>query len=108
MILDWHVNERESADLVAQFLPPVQRYLDAASADPVWLQLEEKSATGWNPYPPIAGFDLSMEDYLLFPELSPLAPLAMAYHLGERILVYPAGFIAVVQLNSNYSIARIS
>ena len=103
MILDWQVNERADPSHVAEFLPAPQAYLDAASIDPVWLQLHDY----WNLYPPTAGFELSVEDYLLYPELPPLAPLAMAYHLGERVLVYPAGFIAVVQLNGDYTIGRL-
>lgn len=105
--LDWHINERCDASLVRQFLPPLWQYTDGNSADPLWLQIDERSQSGWQPYAPIAGFEMSVEDYLLYPEMPPLEPLAMAHHLGERILVYPAGFVAIVQLNGDYSIARV-
>jgi hypothetical protein len=107
MILDWHINERVDPTLIRQFLPPIQTYTRGDTTDPLWLQLQERAPNGWNPLPAHASFEMSMEEHLLYPEMPPLEPLAMAYHLGERILVYPAGFVAIVQLNGDYSIARV-
>jgi hypothetical protein len=106
--LDWYVNADLPPDVATQAVGALPLYLDADSADPAWLQIEEASRSGWNPHGTPEGFELHMDDILTFPGLPPVPPAAYAYHLGEKILAYPAGWVVIVQLNQSYSIARVS
>jgi len=108
MTLDWQINERADPALIRAWLPPAQAYTDASSTEPLWLQLENKAKGGWHPLSADRGVILGADDYLMMPGLAPLAPVAYAVHLGERIFVYPAAFICLVQLGGAYSIGRIS
>lgn len=105
---DWLVNDYYPEDEQRLHLGAIPTYLNAASSDPIWLQLQENSRSGWNPVPPGAGFQFSQDDVLLYPGLPPLSPVAMATHLGERIFIYPANFVLILQLNQDYSLARVS
>lgn len=107
MILDWHLNTQEPADWVRRWLPPIQAYTRADSADPLWYQLQH-TAERYTPYDGSRGFAFSEDQYLCFRGLDPLAPVAYAYHLGERIFVYPANFVVILQLNGDYTVARVS
>lgn len=104
-ILDWYINDNvRDAQAHLGLLPT---YITSASTDPAWLQIEEHSRSGWNPHLTPKGFGLVHDDYLTFPGLPPLAPAAYAYHLGEKILAYPAGWVVIVQLNGQFSCARV-
>jgi hypothetical protein len=103
--LDWQLNGRYPRP--EEHLNPLQNFISGASVDPVWRQIEENTPLGWQPASPTMGFELSADDYLIYPSVPPLAPAAMAWHLGEKVLVYPAGFVCVVQLNGDFTVARI-
>lgn len=103
--LDWHINSRypDAEALCGRIL----RYIDADSADEIYRQLDANSISGWHPEPPSYGWELSADDCIRFPGLPPLQPCAMAVHLGERIYIYPAGFVCIVQLSGAFSIGRV-
>lgn len=105
--LDWMVNDQFPGDEQRQYMGGIPTYLDGNSTDPLWLQLDERSRSGWNPIPPGQGFQFAADDTLLYPGLPPLQPVAMATHLGERIFIYPAGFVLILQLNQDFSLARV-
>jgi hypothetical protein len=50
---------------------------------------------------------LTGDDYLVYTGLPPIPPAAMAWHGSERILVYPAGWVVVVTLGGDFTVARI-
>lgn len=105
MILDWYISSTYPDP--AAYLGPLPGYISGASSDQIWQQLSDNSISGWHPEPP-GDWQLSADDELLFPGLPPLQPTAYAYHLGEKILAYPAGFVCIVQLSSAFTVARIS
>lgn len=107
MILDWQVNAREPEAEVRRWLPAIQAYTRADSTDPLWFQLEH-TAERYTPMDASKGFEFSADEYLCYRGLDPLAPVAMAHHLGERIFVFPAHFVVIVQLNGDYTVARVS
>jgi len=104
--LDWHLNDRYPHP--EQYLGPITRYLDADSSLPCWTQLDEAAPHGWNPQLPGQGWELTADDRLVYPGLPPLAPAAFALHLGERIFIYPPGWVCIVQLGGAYSIGRLA
>lgn len=107
MTLDWHENISVAPTLVRQWLPPIAAYTNADSSDPLWLQLQS-TAEVYAPLPASKLFQFAVDEYLCYPGLEPLAPVAYAAHLGERIFVYPAGFVVILQLNGDYTVARVS
>lgn len=106
-ILDWHLNtlvpDAES------HLGRIPLLIDPECADPVWLQVQTNYPQGWNP---VLGDDrkkwtLTADDYLIYPGLPPVAPSACAWLRSERVLVYPAGWVVVVELGGDFTVARI-
>lgn len=107
-ILDWHLNDQYGNDALTH-LGRIPLLLDPNCADPVWLQVQENYPGGWNP---VLGeergkWTLTADDYLIYPGLPPVAPAAMAWLRSERILVYPAGWLVVVELGGQFTVARI-
>jgi hypothetical protein len=103
--LDWYLNEDYPNP--EEFLGGLPRYINSQSTDPIWLQLNDNSRSGWHPNLTPHGFELSADEHLLFPGFPPLAPAAYAWHLGEKVLAYPAGWICLVQLGGAFSVARV-
>ena len=103
--LDWHLNDRYPNP--ETYLGSIPTVLDALDPDPIYRQFDRRSPGGWWPELPDKGWQLTADDALLFPGLPPLMPAAHAWHLGEKVLVYPAGWVCVVQLGGSYTIARI-
>lgn len=107
-ILDWHLNNQYGSKAL-EHLGRIPLLLDPNRADPVWLQVQENYPQGWCPVlgDERAKWALTADDYLIYPGLPPLAPAAMAWLRSERILVYPAGWIVVVTLDGDFTVARI-
>lgn len=108
-ILDWHFNTQYSEADVRAYLGRIPLLFDPDCADPVWLQVQTNYPQGWQP---VLGeerskWTLTGDDYLIYPGLPPVAPVAMAWLRSERILVYPAGWIVVVDLKNDFTVARI-
>lgn len=106
-ILDWHHNTRSYTESEAlAHLGRIPLLINPECADPVWLQVQDNYPGGWNPELP-GGWKLVGDDYLIYPGLPPVAPAAMAWLRSEKILVYPAGWIVVVGLGGDFTVARI-
>jgi hypothetical protein len=109
-ILDWHLNRNYKPADARQHLGRIPLLINPDSPDPIYRQIEDNYPAGWQP---VAGLErekwtLTFDDYLIYPGLPPLAPAAMAQHAGERVLVYPAGWVVVVNdLNGEFTVARI-
>ena len=108
-ILDWHINTCYKDADARQHLGRIPLLLDPNCEDSVWLQVQANYPQGWNP---VLGderskWTLTGDDYLVYPGLPPAAPVAMAWHRQERVLVYPAGWLVVVTLGGDFTVARV-
>lgn len=107
--LDWHLNDNYPGDEQRLALGRIPSYLTRDTADALWMQLDERATSGWNPQiVKDMGWELSADECLIYKGLPPLPPVAYATHLGEKILVYPAGWVVIVQLGGKFSVARVS
>lgn len=106
-ILDWNLNNAYGNEALT-YLGPIPEYLSPDDNRPAYEQLEERSICGWHPEPPENGWMLLADDYVVYPGLRAMPPVAMAWLRDEKILVYPAGWICVVQRNGEFSIARMT
>ena len=106
-VLDWHLNDRYPDAM--QHLGRIPLLVDPNCADPIWLQVQDNYPQRWNPVlaDERAKWTLTADDYLIYPGLPPLAPVAMAWHGSERLLVYPAGWVVVAELGGDFTVARI-
>jgi hypothetical protein len=109
-ILDWRLNSQYSEADGRLYLGRIPLLINPQCADPVWQQVQDNYPAGWQP---VMGTDrekwhLMGDDYLRHDGLPPVAPVAMAYHQRERIIVYPAGWIVVVDDSTGeFTVARI-
>lgn len=108
-VLDWHFNTRYPEDECRQHLGRIPLLLDPNCADPVWQQVQDNYPQGWCP---VLGderekWTLTADHYLIYPGLPPVPPAAMAWLRSEQVLVYPAGWVVVVTLDGNFTVARI-
>lgn len=108
-ILDWHSSGLYSEADTRQHLGRIPILINPDCADPVWLQVQTNYPDGWQPV--VDGerekWSLTGDSYLLYPGLPPLAPAAMAWHKSEQVLVYPAGWLVVVDLEGTFTLARV-
>lgn len=109
-ILDWHMNTTSYSLAEAQLhLGRIPLLLNPNCADPVWQQVQDNYPAGWNPA--LADerrkWTLTADDYLIYSGLPPVAPAAMAWLRSEKVLVYPAGWVVVVELGGDFTVARI-
>lgn len=109
-VLDWHHNTASYSEADCKlYLGRIPILLDPDCADPVWLQVQTNYPGGWNP---VLGderdkWTFTADQYLIYPGLPPLAPAAMAWLRSEQVLVYPAGWLVVVDLEGSFTVARI-
>jgi hypothetical protein len=108
-VLDWHLNAHYKEADAHEYLGRIPTLIDPDSNDPVWQQVQDNYPYGWQP---VLGderskWTLTGDEYLIYPGLPPAAPAAMAWHRSEKILVYPGAWVVVVQLNEDFTVARI-
>lgn len=108
-VLDWYLNDRYSEADARAHLGRIPLLIDPNCADPVWLQVNDNYPEGWHP---VQGeertkWTLTADDYLIYSGLPPLAPAAKAWLRSERILVYPAGWVVVVEVEGQFTVVRI-
>lgn len=98
MPLDWHVNDNYPN--AESFIGPCS-FASASSSDGLQQQLADHLLI-------IPGkFQFNVDDTLAMPgNVAPLAPAAMAIHLGERIFCYPLGFVVITQLTGAFAVFR--
>lgn len=102
-ILDWHINLNYPNDI--SLLGPLPGLITPASQDNAAQQLADNLF--WNPEPDDGRWTLLADDALLHTGLPPITPVAMAHLHGERILIYPAGWVVVAQLNGEFAVCRM-
>lgn len=98
--LNWHLNDN--------YLSPESAIgpCAIASSDSI-AGLQEQLASVLYVVP--GAFTLNADDTLAMAGgLAPVAPIAMALHLGEYIFIYPHGFVAITQLNGQFGVFRIA
>jgi hypothetical protein len=84
----------------------IPSFLDAADSRPAAEQFDAhyQHGGGWRPVP---GFELQGGRILHYPGDPPLHPLAMIVLPGELVLIYPYGFVAVIQPGGAFEVARM-
>lgn len=106
-VLDWHINDQYPETDARQYLGRIPLLLNPQCDDPVWLQVQDNYPGGWQPVLDREKWTLTADEYLIYPGLPPVAPAAMAWLRSEKILVYPAGWVVVVALGGDFTVARI-
>ena len=101
-LLDWQISDYPQAESEIRNIPLLFDADNPASLDHQLASIHP----GIEPAPP-SFFSLSFDFCLLKEEMPPLQPIAQASHLGERIFIYPAGFIVILQLNQSFKAYRL-
>lgn len=81
-------------------------WIDQDNPAPVAQQIHKHyiHGGGWEPF---KGFTLHQDNVLTYPGDPPMAPLAEARLRDELVLFYPHSWVAVVQPDRSFEIARI-
>jgi hypothetical protein len=84
----------------------IPHFLSDANTDSAREQLHRAytHGGGWNP---MTGFKLLDNDKLKFPGDPPLKPLAELRLRDERIVVYESEFVAIIQPDRSFEVARM-
>lgn len=102
-MLSWYINDRyPDAKQMLGIIPMLLSEYDLA---PAWEQLRE-SLGRWNPEPP-GLWTLAEDNALIHTGLPPVMPVATAMLRSERILIYPADWLVIVQPSGEYTVARL-
>lgn len=99
-ILDWQINTHYQVDHVGNRT----LVIDADNPTSAATQL---LAAGCPYAPPNLGWSITADDCLIRPGAPPLPPAAFAMHFGERIYIYPFGYVAVMQLNGAFTLFHL-
>lgn len=96
------LHPRATADTLG-FIPS---FLSEDDPDPAWKQIHKNygHGGGWRSQD---GFALTPSDCLRYPGDPPLQPLARTHLRDERILFYPYSFVAIIQPDRSFDVARI-
>lgn len=110
-MLDWNFNGRlvdaHGLPAVISAVGYIPSFVSADDPRPAWEQFDERYVFGgWNPALP-GKWKLMADDYLHFPGDPPLEPIAMAFIREEKIIIYPHAWVAIVQPNGDFSVARL-
>jgi hypothetical protein len=105
--LDWQVNENYPKDFVLNALGPVPNLLNANDVRQVHEQLNEILAAGWNPEGDKLGWQFNADESLSYPGMPPVMPVAFAQHGLEKVYMYPAQWMVILQLDGSYQVGRI-
>lgn len=103
-VLDWHLNGHVPD--AYQHLGRIPLLFDPSGGE-AWLQISDNYPAGFNPEPGDRGWMLTADDYLAYPGLPAAQPSAFAMLGQERLLVYPAGWLVIVQPKGDFTVVRI-
>ena len=93
-----------TADMLGPFLPFFLRKDDPRKAAE---QFNERyHHGGWRSFGK-GQFKLSAANHLKYPGDPPLAPLAMCKLRDELVVLYPAEFVAIIQPDRSFDVARL-
>jgi len=111
-ILDWHINTAAAKlgyrtnDIFA-LLGYIPTFVFESDPRPAWEQFNERYVFGgWNPMLP-GGWQMDQDNNLLYPGDPPLIPLASTMLRDEQIVVYAHSFVAIIQRDGSFSVARM-
>jgi len=103
-ILDWYLNNNVKDAM--EHLGRIPLLFNPQSSDDAWLQLEENYPDGYQPQTGDA-WTLTNDEYLIYKGMPPCPPSATAYLRHEKLLVYAGGWLAIVQPDGSYTLARV-
>jgi len=109
-ILDWEYNDQYSPRELAEHLGDLPTYIFRDDLRAALDQINERSRTGWETRQNTeAGrWSLMADEMLVYTGLPALAPAARAQHMGDTILAYPLGFVAISHADGTFSVARVA
>lgn len=92
----------------AYALGSIPGWLDVDDPRPAREQLDEgyKFAGGWQPMQS-PGLKISDRNAMLYPGDPPQAPLAMAMLRDEVVILYPHGFVGIIQPDRSFEVCRM-
>jgi hypothetical protein len=96
----WAMLVDAPAEDVLGYIPS---FLSEDDPRPAREQFDEHYIGGWHPQD---GFTMKGK-YLLFPGDPPLEPLAFTMFGEEAIIMYPHSYVAIVQPDSSFQVARM-
>jgi len=84
----------------------IPTFLNENDPDPAWRQIDKNygHGGGWNPQ---NGFRMTASRSLLYPGDPPMVALAVAQLREEKIYVYDYGYVAILQPDGLYEVARV-
>lgn len=97
IIIAYHPN---AADLCG-FIP---HFLDETDERPAREQFEERYIGGWHPF---NGFTMEKDKSLTYPNDRPVHVVASIEFHGETIYIYPHAWVAIVQQDGTFEVARM-
>lgn len=95
----WYAISPNAKDLLG-FIPC---FLDEQDARPAREQIADRYVAGWSLFP---GFRLGESMDLLYEGDPPLSPAAWTRLRDELIVVYPYGWVAIIQPDETFEVAR--
>jgi len=93
-------------DVTPDHVGLIPTFLDVNDPEPAAKQIDKnyQHGGGWHPS---KGFKLTKKFALVYPGDPPLVPLAMSQLRDETILIYPYGYVAIVQPNHDFEASRV-
>jgi hypothetical protein len=84
----------------------IGEFLSLDDARPAAEQIDQHYISGWRPQ---HGFAMAIYDGFkaLYPGDPPLLPLAVVSFRDELLVMYPYGYLGIVQSDESYEIARV-
>ena len=101
MHLDWTLHHPKMTMEHLGFIPT---FLSLADPRPAKEQFDTAYVGGWSPFPK---FTLHPNKTLTYPGDPPMKPLAETSFRDEKIYVYESAWVAIVQPDGSYEIARM-
>lgn len=98
MQVQWLPNDFNTIGYLGQML-------DDADERPAQAQFNSNYPFGG--FQPFPGFRLTADDRLIYPDDPPLRPRAQARLRDELIYLYPSGWVAIIQPDRTFVVARL-
>lgn len=102
-ILDWFVNENYPEAYRNAFSDPIVGLLTSASP----LNAQEQLAGKMLFSPPTEKWELLDTNWLFYPGLPAMEPIAHAFLHGEQIFTYYNNFYCIVQPDGRFTVGRL-
>lgn len=99
-LLDWFVNTNYQRD----YIGARSLLIDTDLPGTATMQLIE---LGYPIAGPDSGFSITADEALVKDGRLPLGPAAYAVHLGERVYIYPFGYVAVMAIDGSFKLFHV-